>query len=124
MRGPTAYLSVTLDIGSPRFLYEVVEVFLRIVVEAIKFEQHSSGLGRVGVRIIEDIEDVKVRVKGQTERPRGLEGCPRSSGEVCCKKHSPRWDISHTKHILSVGHRVPHGEVGNPDWECPRLIPF
>ena len=72
---------------------------LRIVIEAIKFKQYSSGFGRIGVGIIEDVEDVKVRLKGQTEHTRSLESCPRSRGEICCKKHSPRHGISHSKHF-------------------------
>src|ERR1700733_2146315 len=97
MRGSTAYLALTLNIGSPRFLYEIVEGLFRILVEAIKFEQHS-GFGRVGVGIFEDVEDVKVRLKRETEHTRGLKCCPRSRREVCCEKHSPRWGISHSRH--------------------------
>src|ERR1700721_607426 len=99
MRGSTDYLAITLDIGAPRLLYEVVEALLRIVIEVIKFKQHSSGFGRVGVGVLEDIEDIEVRLERETQHTRGLKCCPRSRGEVCCEKHSPRWEISHSKHI-------------------------
>ena len=99
MRDSTAYLALTLDIGAPCFLYEVVEALLRILIEAIKFKQHSSGFGRVGVGILEDVDDVKVRLKRETQHTRGLKCCTRSRGEVGCEKHSPRLGISHSKHI-------------------------